>query len=100
MRAICACGCRKPYDEAVQATMQTSLLNREQAENVVDKVWVESIENIKPDTKIRLEDEDEFVTVDYVSERVTYEPGVFNLWIVGDKLPTRMERGTEVEVWS
>jgi hypothetical protein len=95
--AICACGCHMPYDEAVRATMRTSLLNQDQAEAVVDKMWVQPIEDIKPDTQIRLEDEDEFVTVDYVAERF-YEPGVFNLWIVGDKLPTRFERGDLVEV--
>lgn len=58
---------------------------------------MQRIETIKSGAQIRLEDEDEDVTVDYVAERF-YEPGVYNLWIVGDKLPTRMERGYLVEV--
>jgi hypothetical protein len=78
--------------------MKNMMLNQDQAEAIINKMWVQAIETIEPDTEIRLLDEDDFVTVDYVSERVTYEPGVFNLWIVGDKLPTRMERGALVEV--
>jgi hypothetical protein len=50
------------------------------------------IETIQDGAEIRFEDEDTFVTFDGVSA-IMGQPDFVNVWVVGDKLPTRVRKG-------
>lgn len=54
------------------------------------------IEQLKDGDEFLFEDEDEFVVFDGTSP-LKDEPDLVNVWVVGDKLPTRMPKGTLVE---